>query len=77
MGRSGDWKQKNFLVWAYQSFFEVHELGISLDYHLRTSFVVSLHSSGHSGDRTLERKKRIFSISFSQFFLSLLSNHLI
>ena len=77
MGRSGDWKQKKILVWAYQSFFEVHELGISLDYHLRTSFVVSLHSSGHSGDRKLEQKKRIFSISFSHFFLNLLSKRLI
>ena len=58
-------------------FFEVHELGISLDHHLTTSFVVSLHSFGHSGGRKLERKKQIFFYRFFSIFSNLLSNHLI
>ena len=55
---------------------ELHELGISLDHHLRTSFVVSLHSLGHSGGSQIERKRQIFSIGLSQFSLNLLYNHL-
>ena len=39
---------------------------------LRPSFVVSLHSLGHSGGSQFKRKKQTFSADFSQFF-----NHLI
>ena len=36
---------------------QAHELGISLDHHPKTSFVVSLHSLGLSGGRKFEWKK--------------------
>ena len=52
--------------WLWK-FFEVHELSISLDHHLRTSFVVSLHSLGHSGGRKFEWKIRLFYRFFSIF----------
>ena len=58
-----------FLLSLVIQVFEVHELGISLDHHLRTGFVVSLHSLAHSGGRNFERKKQTFSIGFSQIFL--------
>ena len=44
----------------------VHELGIPLDHHLRPSFVVSLHSLGHSGG---SEKSRLFLPIFLNFLL--------